>query len=88
MCCVSNKELSVGSRGTIQHLASPRAVWASSPHPHTALLSIAAGYCSGSLKQEARYLITFCGDSTHCELESGDFLVLGKPMTRVRSLVT
>ena len=29
MCCMSNKALDVGSRGTIQHLASPRAVWAS-----------------------------------------------------------
>ena len=29
MCCVSNKALGVESRGTIQHSASPRAVWAS-----------------------------------------------------------
>ena len=26
MCCMSNKALGVGSRGTTQHLASPRAV--------------------------------------------------------------
>ena len=29
MCCMSNKALNVGSRGTIEHSASPRAVWAS-----------------------------------------------------------
>ena len=33
MCCVSNKALSVGFWGTIQHPFSPRAVWASSLYP-------------------------------------------------------
>ena len=27
VCSMSNKALSVGSRGTVQHLASPHAVW-------------------------------------------------------------
>ena len=43
MCCMSNKALGVGSRGTIQHLASPLSCCMgllTPPSVHTALLSM------------------------------------------------